>query len=72
MSNSDAKVMASVRWALGRMIELRKAGEKARFRITWRVRGGTRTYRLEIRRESGVIERPIWPLPIGGESVEEE
>lgn len=69
---SDEKMVASVLWALGRMVELRKAGAAARFRVTWRDYAGRREYRLEIRRGDGVIERPIVPFPLGGgQSVEE-
>jgi hypothetical protein len=64
--------MQSVKWAIERMIALRKAGEAARFRVSWADRDGVRHYRLEIRRESGVIERPISPLPLGSKNAVEE
>jgi hypothetical protein len=44
-------------WALLRMVELRQAGEAARFRVCWMQRGHRRYYWLEIRRENGAIER---------------
>lgn len=53
-----------------RFIELRKMGERPRFRVTCRVVDGVREYRLEIRKDDGIVERPIWPLPIGGESFD--
>lgn len=58
----------SVLWALGRMVELRSTGQHARFRVTWRDVGGRREYRLDILRESGVIERPPYPMPLGTRS----
>lgn len=69
---ASSLVVASVRWALDRMIELRQKGEAARFRCSWVERKGQREYRLEIRRSSGAIERPIWPFPLSdAEAVEE-
>jgi hypothetical protein len=44
-------------WALVRMVELRRAGEAARFRVCWMQRGNGRYYWLEIRRADGTIER---------------
>lgn len=44
-------------WALARMVELRQAGEPARFRVCWMLRGNVRHYWLEIRRADGTIER---------------
>lgn len=64
--------MSLVVWALDRMVELRKQGEKARFRITWVNRDRRRVYRLEIRREDGKIERPVWPLPLPNAQIVEE
>jgi hypothetical protein len=43
-------------WALVRMVELRKGGEPARFRVCWRDEGGRRHYWLTIRRADGSIE----------------
>lgn len=64
--------LASVTWALDRMVALRKAGEEAWFRISWVTHSGRRVYRLEIRRASGVIERPLWPNPVGSKQCVEE
>jgi len=64
--------LASVAWALNRMVEIRKAGQKARFRITWIERDGRREYRLEVRRDDGRIERPPWPFPLAGSEAVEE
>lgn len=70
--HASGEVMSSVLWALGRMVELRQAGEQARFRVVWQDYFEGREYRLEIRRADGVIERPPWPFPLaGGRSVEE-
>jgi hypothetical protein len=57
--------MDSDDWALVRMVELRQAGEAARFRIEWVVRGGRRYYGVSIRRADGSIERmPEAPHPL--------
>ncbi len=61
--------MQSVKWAVDRMIALRKAGEEARFRLVWVDNEGVRQIRLEIRRGSGVIERPIFPFPLGSSNA---
>lgn len=61
--------MDSDDWAVSRMVELRQAGEPARFRIQWVDRGGKRLYRVEIQRVDGVIERPLYPLPLGTKSA---
>lgn len=64
--------LASVTWALDRMVELRKSGQDAWFRVVWATYSGRRVYRLEIRRPGGVIERPTWPLPVGSKNTVEE
>lgn len=67
------EVICSVLWALERMIEIRKAGGNARFRICWLKRpNGVREYRLEIKHADGRIERPVFPFPLtGAQSVVE-
>lgn len=67
---SDIRTLYSMRWAMQRFVELRKMDERPSFRVTWRVVDGIREYRLEIRREDGTVERPIWPMSIGGETAD--
>lgn len=69
---SDIRTLYSVRWAMQRFVELRKMGERPGFRVTWRAVDGIREYRLEIRKEDGTIERPIWPMPMGDEMANVE
>jgi hypothetical protein len=47
---------ASDDWALLRMMELRKKGEHAIFRINWATRNGNRFLWLSIRRADGTLE----------------
>lgn len=69
-TRAEREVLGSVLWTLERMIELRKAGENARFRVVWLKRpNGVREYRLEIQHGDGRIERPIYPFPLAGGQV---
>lgn len=64
--------LAGILWALQRMAQLRRNGEPARFRVSWVDHGGVRTYRLDIRRVTGSIERPSWFKPREDEDAVEE
>ncbi len=55
---------------VARLVELREEGDtEACFRVRWRGPKHRREYQLDIVRGDGVIERGIWPAPIGGQST---
>jgi len=51
-------------WTIARVVDLRRQGERATFRVTWKKTPGLTVYSLDVRRADGTIERPIFPYPL--------